>query len=309
MLIMRTLTALILFVITGFLPLSTVDAQDLEPRLMSSVPTGGRFFIVSYAYSQGNILLDSSLPIKDLTSTMNTAVIAYAGSFKLFKKLAKFDVIVPYSFAHFAGKVFDIDSTTSRTGFGDGMIRLSLILIGNKPVPLSEFRKITPKNFNLGVYARVRIPIGQYDSSKFLNLGTNRWALKLGLVGSYAIKRKLVFELHLLGWFFGDNKNFFNGHVISQNPLLIAQLHASYVFKPGVWVAVSVGKTTFGTTSVDGVSQDDYQKSGRLGATFSYRVAQHHSIKLAYTTGFSTRYGADFNTIILAYQFLWFKKG
>ena len=299
-----------IFFITGLgLLLSfTVNSQDLEPRLMSAVPTGGRFIIASYGHSAGNILLDNSLPIEDLKSSMNNVVVAYAGSFKLFKKLAKFDLIAPFSFANFEGQVTGIDSSTSRAGFADPLLRLSLILIGDTPKPLSEFGKVVPKNFSLGVYARVRVPLGQYDHTKFLNLGSNRWAFKLGVAGSYAIKRKLVFELHLLSWIFQDNKNFYNGNVISQNPLLIAQLHASYVFKPGIWLALSFGKSTWGTTTVNGVAQDDVQNNSRIGAAFSYRVAKHHSLKVAYTTGFSTRYGADFNTFILAYQVIWFKK-
>jgi len=297
-----------IFLIIGILASLPFYAQDLEPRLMSAVPTGGRFIIASYGHSAGNILVDNSLPIKDLESSMNNIVVAYAGSFKLFKKLAKFDIIAPYSFANFEGTVTGIDSSTSRNGFADPLLRLSLILVGDKPKPLSEFGKVEPKKFSLGVYGRVRVPIGQYDSSKFLNLGSNRWAFKVGVAASYTIKRKLVFELHLLSWFFQDNKNFYNGNVISQNPLPIAQLHISYVFKPGIWVAVSVGKSTWGTTAVNGVDQNDTQKNSRIGAAFSYRVAKHHSLKVAYTTGFSTRYGADFNTFILAYQVIWFRK-
>jgi len=298
---------LLSFLAVFFIAIVT-QAQDLEPRLMSSVPTGGRFIIASYGYSQGNILLDNSLPLKDLESKMNNVVLAYAGSFKLFNKLAKFDIIAPYSFAQFQGKVTDIDSTTTRNGFGDGLARLSVILIGADPVPISQFAKLVPKKFNLGVYTRLRVPMGQYDPNKFLNLGANRWAVKFGVVGSYAIKRKLVFELHLLSWIFGDNKNFYNGHVTSQDPLMIAQLHASYVFKPGIWAAVSVGKSAFGKTYLDGNENTGSQKNSRLGAAFSYRVAKHHSLKVAYTTGFSTRYGADFNTFIFAYQFIWFRK-
>lgn len=275
---------------------------------MSSVPTGGRFIIASYGHSQGNILLDNSLPLKDLEAKMDNAVLAYAGSFKLFNKLAKFDLIAPYSFAKFKGVVNSIDSSTTRTGFGDPLARLSIILIGNKPVPLSEFAKLTPKKFSLGTYVRMRFPIGQYDNTKFLNLGANRWAAKLGVVGSYAIKRKLVFEMHLLSWFFGENNDFYNGNVTSQKPMLIGQLHASYTFKPGLWLAFSIGRSAFGETSVNGIEQNNKQSNSRIGAACSYRLAKHHSVKLAYTSGFSTRYGADFDTFIVAYQFIWFKK-
>lgn len=284
------------------------QAQELEPRLMSAVPTGGRFFIASYAHTQGNILLNNALPLKDLKTKMNNFVLAYAGSFKLFNKLAKFDVIVPYAFAEFNGKVNNVDSTGFKNGFGDSYARLSVILIGDKPVPISQYGKVVPKKFSLGVYSRLSIPMGQYDPTKFLNLGTNRWAGKFGLVGSQSVTRKLIFELHLLGWVFGDNKNFFNGNVVSQSPMFMAQLHTIYIFKPGIWTSISFGKSNWGTTQVNGVEQNNKQDNSNFGASFSYRVAKNHSLKVAYTSGLSTRYGADFDTFILAYSFLWFKK-
>lgn len=41
-------------------------AQDLEPRLLSSMPIKSNFVVASYIYSEGNILLDNTSPIKDL---------------------------------------------------------------------------------------------------------------------------------------------------------------------------------------------------------------------------------------------------
>ena len=64
-------------------------AQDLEPRSLSAIPTGGNFIIASYGRSTGNILLDNSAPIKDLNSSMDNIVLAYACSFKLFNRLIK----------------------------------------------------------------------------------------------------------------------------------------------------------------------------------------------------------------------------
>jgi outer membrane putative beta-barrel porin/alpha-amylase len=289
--------------------ISTVTfAQDLEPRLLSAIPTGGNFLVASYSHSSGNILIDNTLPIEDLNANLNNLVVAYARSFKLFNRLAKFDAVIPYSFATFSGVVSNIDSTTSRAGFGDPLFRLSVVLIGSKPYSVADYAQHIPRKFNLGVSFRLRPPFGQYMTDKLLNLGANRWAFKTAIAGSYTFNKRFIIEGHLIGWFFTSNNEFFNGNTLSQKPVLAAQVHFSYIFKPGLWAAVSVGRSFLGTTSLNGTERDDEQNNARFGFVFAYRIKKQHALKFAFTSGVSTRYGADFNTLLVAYQFMWFDK-
>jgi hypothetical protein len=285
---------------------TTLFAQDLEPRSLSAMPTGGNFAIVSYGYSLGNIMVDNSLPIEDLNAQLNNFVVAYARSFKLFNKLTKFDVVAPYSFGSFTGVVSQIDSSTTRSGLADPMLRFSIVLIGAKPLSPAEFIKQEQKKFKLGASVRVRLPLGEYNNTKFINLGANRLGVRLGVAGSYSIRKKLILEVHLNSWFFTENKEFFNGNSIKQKPLLSAQLHATYIFKPGVWIAGSVGRSGMGETIVNGVEKDDLQQNSRFGAAFAYRLSEQNALKIAFTSGVSTRYGANFTTFLVAYQFMWF---
>jgi hypothetical protein len=80
-----------------------LNAQDLEPRNLSAVPIATNFGGISYSFSSGNILLDPAIPIDDLNASVNSFVIGYARSFKVFDKLTKIDAVLPYSFAHFEG--------------------------------------------------------------------------------------------------------------------------------------------------------------------------------------------------------------
>ena len=130
----------------------------------------------------------------------------------------------------------------------------------------------------------------------------------MALAASYTVKKKLTFEGHLISWFFTENKEFYNGNTLYQKPLVSAHLHISYVFKPGVWLAVSAGTSGLGETVMNGIEKDDLQRNSRYGAAFAYRIHKNHALKIAFTSGVSTRYGADFNTILLAYQFMWFDK-
>lgn len=286
----------------------TIYGQDLEPRFLSSMPTGTNVAVASYAYSSGNIMLDNTLPIEDLSSSLNSFVFGYVRSFKLFNKLTKFDVIVPSTFGNFKGIVDEEDASTSRSGFGDPTFRISMILLGAKPLNASDFFSQEKKKFKMGALVRLRIPFGQYNPERLINLGTNRYSFKVGVAGSYTFREKLVWEMHLNSWYFTKNNSFFNGNTIKQKPLLSFQNHLSYEFKPGIWLAVSVGRATLGETVVNGIEKNDIQKNTRTGVAFAYRLNKKHSIKLAATTGVTTRYGSDYTTFILAYQYLWFDK-
>ena len=285
-----------------------LKAQDLEPRFLSPIPTGGNFAIASYGYSYGNILLDNTLPIEDLNASINSIVMAYARSFKLFHKLAKFDVVIPYAIGNYEAIFNSVDTSASKHGFGDPLFRISMILIGTDPLSPVDYFKQEQKKFNLGTSVRVRAPLGQYDPTKLLNLGANRWYVRLTLAGSYRLGRKVVLEGHFNSIFFTENSSFFNGNTIDQKPLLAAQLHATYIFKPGIWVAASLGRSFLGETEINGVEQENLQKTSRYGLAFAYRLNKNNALKLAFTTGITARYGSDFTTFVLAYQFIWFDK-
>lgn len=288
--------------------LNIMKAQDLEPRLLSPIPTGGNFAVASYGHSVGNILLDNTLPIEDLDASINSFILAYARSFKLFNKLGKLDVILPYGLGSYNAIVDGIDTSATRNGFGDPLVRFSMVLAGTGALNQEEFIKHVPDKFNLGASLRLFVPLGQYDPSKLINLGTNRWTFKFTLAGSYTLARKWIFEAHVNPFFFTQNNSFFNGNTLKQKPLLVTQFHISYVFKPGIWLAASFGRSFLGETILNGQEQDNLQNTSRYGLVFACRVSRHSALKLGFTSGITARYGADFTTLLLAYQYLWFDK-
>src|SRR5260370_35371625 len=63
--------------------MSTVIAQDLEPRAYSPAPVGTNFLLLTYFHSSGDVLLDPSLPIQNASVQFNTAAIGSYNSFDL----------------------------------------------------------------------------------------------------------------------------------------------------------------------------------------------------------------------------------
>lgn len=58
--------------IATVLMVSSAKAQDAEPRSYTNTPVGLNFLIAGYAYSQGKIAFDPTLPIADAQFHTNT---------------------------------------------------------------------------------------------------------------------------------------------------------------------------------------------------------------------------------------------
>ncbi|OIQ40950.1 MAG: hypothetical protein BM563_01990 [Bacteroidetes bacterium MedPE-SWsnd-G1] len=295
---------LTLLILSSFKSIS----QDLEPRFLSSLPIKSNIAGVIYSYSTGNILMDNSLPIEDLNSDMHSGTIVYVRSFSLFNKLAKFDFNLSYSNAQFNALVEDSAQETTRTGIGDPNFRVSIILIGDEPLEASKFGQRKISKFKLGVALKTRIPIGQYDNSKLINLGSNRFGFHFKTAAAYRISPKLIIEGHVSSWFFTTNNSFYADNKLWQEPLLSTQLNTAYIFNPKTWASVAIGAVFFGQTHLNELKQENHQNNSRYSFTFSRRIGKKGSLKFIATNGLSTNIGTDFTSYLLGYQFLWLDK-
>ncbi len=285
----------------------TFQAQDLEPRFLSSVPMKTNFVGLVYGYSDGDILINAQ-QIEGLNAKLNSVATFYGRSFKLFNKPAKFDVVVPYAFGKLNAIVSQVDTTAYRNGLVDPTLRVSIILVGDKALSVQEFTKREIKKFKMGASFKIKAPLGYYDETKLINLGSNRWGFQLKTAASYQPSNKIILELHIDSWFFTENSSFNNGNKLTQKPLFTTQLHMAYLFNPKFWISGSIGQIALGETSINGVEQDNNQKDSRYGFTASYRLNKMGSLKFSVTNGLYTGSGANFTTALLGYSFVWYDK-
>jgi hypothetical protein len=150
----------------------------------------------------------------------------------------------------------------------------------------------------------VTAPIGQYDSNRAVNLGTNRWSFKPELGLSQALG-PLTLELTAAATFYTDNTNFLGDRTRSQDPIYSVQGHAIYSFGSGVWASMDATYFTGGRTTVDGIAGDDLQRNWRLGATLSFPLSARHSVRLYASSGVSARTGNNYDLIGIALQYRW----
>ena len=190
-------------------PSGTAAAQDLEPKAYSASPVGAAFLVAGLARSSGSVLTDPSLPITDIEAKVNSVPLAAGYTFGLFGKLALVTAAVPYAWGDIAGVVFEESRAITRSGLVDARAKLSINLVGNPAVGVREFMK-TPRKTIVGTSLTVTAPTGQYDGTKLINLGTNRWAFKPE-VGVAVPKGHWDFDAYVGVWLFTDNEDFFPG--------------------------------------------------------------------------------------------------
>lgn len=282
------------------------QAQELEPRAYSSSPIGTNFVLAGYSWSGGGVLVDPSLPVSNIDSEIESVFAGYSRTFALGGRAASLAVTVPWFSSTTSGDVFEARRTVDRVGFGDLRFRLACNLLGGPALPPAEFAR-SPQRTTLGFSLNVVAPTGQYDPARLVNLGANRWAFRPDFGVSIPLGR-WFFEASAGVWLFTDNDEFFGGSRREQDPLALVQFHGGYQFKPGYWIAADANYYRGGATTVDGVAKRDLQANSRYGLTFSFRLAPNLSAKLAAATGLTTRSGADYDTVLLAVQYLWFDR-
>jgi outer membrane putative beta-barrel porin/alpha-amylase len=280
---------------------TTAEAQELEPRAFANTPVGLNFVVAGYAYTQGSVSLDS-LPITDATLSVHAALAAYVRTLDVFGHAGKVDLVLPYAWLSGSAKVAGVAKERVVDGPGDPRLRFSVLLYGAPALTLKEFESYEP-DLIVGASFAMTAPLGQYDSDKLVNIGTNRWSFKpeVGVAKTWG---PFTLELSGAATFYTDNPDFFGGHTLEREPLVAAQAHAIYHTRFGLWVAVDATYYFGGTTIVDG-ERGERQEHLRVGITLAIPVNRYNSIKLYGSTGAIARGGGNYNSAGIAWQVRW----
>lgn len=281
-------------------------AQEIEPRSYSPSPSGVNFLVGVWAHSEGGVLTDPSIPVTDINAKISALATGYGRTFGLAGRSANVALVLPYIHLDATGNIGENRASISREGFGDAKLRLAVNLVGGPAMTPREFMQREPKT-TLGFSLTVSAPTGEYDSSKLVNLGNNRWAAKTEFGLSHPIN-KWFLEAYVGAWWFQDNDDFYGGNHREQDPLASIQGHVSYTFKPRMWLAVDATYYDGGATRVNGVPKRDRQQNSRAGFTFSMPLGKDYSLKFNASRGATTRIGSNFTTYGVGLQYAWMDK-
>jgi len=288
------------------LGMAATQAQELEPRAYSPSPVGTNFVVVNYTHLTGQVLTDPSLPITDVEATIKALTLGYVRTFGLAGRSASLGFLVPIDDADMSGNVFDAPNEVHRGGLADMRMRFAMSLIGAPALSPEEFARREP-SASLGASLTVVAPTGRYSSSRLINIGTNRWAIKPEIGISNPIENWFI-EGTAGVWLYSENDAFFGGQRRKQKPLAQYQFHGGYNFSPGLWLALDAGFYSGGGTELNGIARQDRQEYGRYGLTLSVPLQRDWSAKLSWSKGVATRTGGDYEGIGITLQYRWFSR-
>jgi len=278
----------------GWFAADEVHGQDVQPRVYTPAPVGMNLATVGYSYSNGAVLFDKTIPIEDAVGSMHSIAAGYSRSVGIAGMASRIDVVLPFVTGQWEGLVQGEHVTASRTGFADPMLRLVLGIVGAPALSPSEFAGFEPKTI-VGATVRVKVPIGQYDPDRLINLGSNRWMFS-PQIGVSQILSKFLIEAYAGAWIFTDNGDFFGSSTLSQDPLYAFQLHVGYRFRRGLWLAASSRQSLGGEVSIDGGEKQSYESNNRIGVTLAVPLGHRYGLKLAGTTGITSTAGNDYDS-------------
>jgi len=303
----RLLRLLLFFLFTlGFiLPCSALEP---DPRMWNHIPMDSNFGGFAFAHTSADIFFDPTLELENVEMKLDTWAGKYIRTFELFEKSARIDITQAYQEVEWTGLLQGAPASTSRSGLSDAIVRVAINLYGAPPLRGKEFiayRSNVTAETIVGAALIVRMPTGDYQEDKLLNLGQNRFTFRpqLGIIHT---RGKWTTELTGEIAFYTKNNAFFNGNTLEQKPLYIVHGHLIRALSPGEWLALSVGYDYGGENTLNGIDKNDTKQDIAWKLSYSYPINRTSGIKISYlNTRTKELTGLDSETLIAAMSFAW----
>jgi len=134
------------------------------------------------------------------------------------------------------------------------------------PRPLDGRIRDVPPGVIVGASLQVTAPLGQYDSTKLLNVGTNRWSIKpeLGVSKAWGPVTLEVIPASPSS----RTMTISSAENPRAGPIYSVQGHLIYEISPALWTAFDATYYTGGRTTIDG-EKGERLENVRLGLTTS----------------------------------------
>ena len=189
-------------------------------------------------------------------------------------------------------------------GLSDPTAHVSVNFLGAPALTMRQYPAYK-QNILVGAGFRVTAPLGQYDPTRLINIGTNRWSFKPELGVSKGLGRLTVEFLGAAAFFTPNNDFLRREHAVAGAPLLGAtqrHLHLQVGHLGRRRRALLYGG---GATTVNGGEPSEPQENSRVGAVLVFPAGKKNSFKAYWSSGVSTRTGTDFDTFVVSWVHLW----
>lgn len=261
-------------------------AQDDGARLYMMVPDETTIASLRLHRLHSNLTVDPATLAEDTDLDTDLAVFQFVQAFRVRGSQSFVFLVVPASRIHASADLPDGAASKSISGFGDAQLGLVVGLHGTPALGAKDYAAHRP-GLAVNALAKLFFPTGAYSQDRSINVGTNRWALRLGAPIVYSIGERMgdpklvTVELMPTITFFGANNAPFEAGRTRQKPLFIFEGHVTRGFSKDFWASIDLLWREGGETESDGVESGNPQRALSLGGTAVFALGKASSLRFS----------------------------
>ena len=265
---------------TFILGTTKIYATGDGPRVFWAVPVDTNVITPMYFSLDSNFGFDSSLVVPNAEFETNIMALMYTRAISFGGNLGSVSVIVPGAKVDASlGSLPALQGESS--GLGDITVMGVMSLMGAPAYSKEEFGSYVPETI-VDLLLAVTAPTGEYDADKSINLGTNRWSVRVGAPIMHFFStgpgNSTTLEVQPSVTFFTDNDD----ASLEQDPLYKLEAHVTHDFSMMLWGSLDAMYTTGGETTVNGIEKDNSQRSLGLGVSLGAFFSPTLGMTLSY---------------------------
>lgn len=155
-----------------------------------------------------------------------------------------------------------------------------------------------------GISEWIKMPTGEYDNKRALNMGYNQWAFKseAGFVQGFG---DFYIELTPNIEFYTDNSDYgTTSSTLEKNPVFVMESHLSYDMTKSVLVSFDHYYKKGGESKVSGASLNDESDNHSIQLTFLFKTADNQRLLLQYLEDVKIENGPKTSKFGLRYTYI-----
>jgi len=239
------------------------------PRVFWAVPVDTNVLTPMLITVDSNFGFDDSIIVPGAQFDTNILALMYTRAISVGGNLGSISVIIPG--ANVDGRLGNTALHGDSSGLGDITVMGVMSLMGAPAYSKEEFASYTPETI-VDLLLAVTAPTGEYDSDEIINLGTNRWLIRVGAPMMHFFStgpgNTTSLEIQPNVTFFTDNNDVSDASsTVEQDPIYKLEAHLTHDFNMMLWGSLDALYTIGGETTVDGIEKDNSQRSLGLGVS------------------------------------------
>jgi hypothetical protein len=273
------------------------QAQAYGPRNFLPAPSGTNavgFQIINF---DTNTAIDTSIVYPDLNIDTDAFVFSYVRNFEIGGTSGQVVITQPLAIVDVGASVGNFDISRGNTGLADTQVELRVGIIGAPALDIPEYVQYlgeeNPDVVMKGLLT-VTFPTGDYSTDQIVNIGSNRFAFRLGLPTTINLgpnwapgNRTFLEIIPAINLYTSNNSPPFPNSPVgsaftSQDPLFSLESHLSHDLGPQFFASLDAYFVTGGATSSNGVGNNNSQSWLGLGGTLGGYLWEGGTISLTY---------------------------